>query len=275
MVPIHTAMLGREFARAAKKAVVCTIAGHHGFSLEIFGHTLRVQYHSRRATIDRDYEFLQRLASGSSCIFDVGANIGLTSILMAGSSHAQVYAFEASESACVMAHENISLNREASQISLFNVVVGRRCGEMQRFFWNHHSAGSSMMRGRDGHTLELLKSTISLDAFVLATGVVPDFIKIDVEGAETDVLSGAQSLLGQHRPLVFVELHSGDMTLPERVEAILPLLSQQGYRMTYLRTLEAIIESTQLRDRGRCHVLLTPEEAALPDWIPAFDRSHL
>ena len=37
---------------------------------------------------------------------------------------------------------------------------------------------------------------------------MPDFIKLDVEGAEANVLAGAQRILAERRPHVFIETHS-------------------------------------------------------------------
>lgn len=49
--------------------------------------------------------------------------------------------------------------------------------------------------------------TTTLDALVARTGLVPDVVTMDVEGAEWFVLKGATRTLAVHRPTVFVSVH--------------------------------------------------------------------
>ena len=46
-----------------------------------------------------------------------------------------------------------------------------------------------------------------LDEFFTGQATWPDPIKIDVEGAELDVLQGARQNIAQHHPVMFVEVH--------------------------------------------------------------------
>jgi len=49
---------------------------------------------------------------------------------------------------------------------------------------------------------------IQLDTFLQgADEPAPDVIKIDVEGAELQVLEGGRRLLAEHRPLLLMEIH--------------------------------------------------------------------
>lgn len=57
----------------------------------------------------------------------------------------------------------------------------------------------------------------------LVTGPV-DFLKIDVEGYEGHVLSGARRLLAEHKPKLFLEIHPGVLAPPYTVDAILAIL---------------------------------------------------
>jgi Methyltransferase FkbM domain len=73
--------------------------------------------------------------------------------------------------------------------------------------------------------------TVTLDS-VVARGAapLPQFIKIDVDGAELDVLSGAQQLLGAHGPVVFVEVHGMD-----RERDCLAFLTSHGYEVRIVK----------------------------------------
>ena len=50
----------------------------------------------------------------------------------------------------------------------------------------------------------------TLDAFVADVGVKPDFVKIDVEGFEYSVLTGASSLLRDKRPMLMIEIRDSN-----------------------------------------------------------------
>jgi hypothetical protein len=56
-----------------------------------------------------------------------------------------------------------------------------------------------------------LVPTITVDTFVTLSGVLPDLIKMDVEGAEFDVLSGAEDTLRTAKPILFLSVHSGEL----------------------------------------------------------------
>ena len=49
--------------------------------------------------------------------------------------------------------------------------------------------------------------SITIDNFVKETNIIPSLIKIDVEGAELNVLNGARDILSQYKPKIILELH--------------------------------------------------------------------
>ena len=51
---------------------------------------------------------------------------------------------------------------------------------------------------------------IKLDDFVSARGLKPTHVKIDVEGAEPDVLQGGRETLRRHRPVLFLSTHGAE-----------------------------------------------------------------
>lgn len=84
----------------------------------------------------------------------------------------------------------------------------------------------------------LLNQCITIDAWVELTNSTPTAISIDVEGAELDVLTGAQRVLDTIHPLVWVSLHPDLMerdygTTPEDVREFLGGL---GYELRHLGT---------------------------------------
>jgi hypothetical protein len=69
-----------------------------------------------------------------------------------------------------------------------------------------------------------LVSTIALDEIVRASGLLPDVLKIDVEGAELHVLEGASKTLASARPIVLLGVHSTELR-----SACTAFLSARGY----------------------------------------------
>jgi FkbM family methyltransferase len=148
---------------------------------------------------------------GQTCV-DVGANVGYITLLLARlvDSTGQVIAFEAHPANSAILHQNLSSYKLAAHIKVENMAVSDGSCETVRLFpgRNHASAEWNIV----GHDVEgqetkaeLEVRAISLDQY-FSTGPV-DFVKIDVEGAEAQVLAGMKRILRDLRPVVFVEFH--------------------------------------------------------------------
>lgn len=246
--------------------------------ITLCGDRYQVVYEARKHKADRDYPFLQALARGRRCLLDVGANLGLTALVMAKAAgpEASLYAFDASETACQFIQRNAQLNNLAEQIQVVNAVLGDRSGLTLPFYWDHAAGGASTIAGYLGHRIALNKVSLCLDDFVRQQTIQPDMIKVDVEGAEQQALRGAEQTLREHRPLVFVELHTWDtMPMVQNAAGVLSLAHQFGYRMVYLKTKQVLEDVAMLAQRGRCHVLLIPDAQPDPAWLSGFDTTGM
>jgi len=155
---------------------------------------------------------LQKHLRPGMVFFDIGANIGFFSLLAARlvGPQGRVVAFEADPEVAARLREHISRNG-------FLWITPE-----QRAMWSESMAVSfartdpvtSPDRGL-GHVVSVTSaSTIQVDATSLddftRTGLVPDFLKCDVEGAEVEVFRGAQRLLAEKRPGILCEMHSDE-----------------------------------------------------------------
>lgn len=155
----------------------------------------------------RDYEqltrriFLDLLRPGMTVV-DVGAHIGYYSVLAAkkvGKS-GRVHAFEPCPESAGFTRRNIRLN-ELDNVKVHQLAVGdRRCSRM------FNITGSSDSHGFYKHpntpTLATLEvSQVPLDDVVDRT---PGVVKIDVEGAETEVLQGMNRMLASSSELTVI-----------------------------------------------------------------------
>lgn len=228
---------------------------------------------------DRDYAVLRQLARGKQCILDVGANVGLTSLVMGSGAMAEggvIYAFEASEAACHLIRDNAALNGLAARVTVVNALIAERSGLAIDFYGDAASGSASIIPGYLSHHQPLRKATLALDDFVADAGCAPDLIKIDVEGAELRVLSGLAATMRAARPLIFVELHSwGDLTVSHTAGTLLERLAPLDYRLIYLRTRETITDPAVLAGRGRCHVLACPDESPFLNELAQLDTEGL
>jgi len=160
-------------------------------------------------------------------VFDLGANAGyLTMVFAACGSH--VYAFEPMKRNIERWSRHISVNcvRNASLLP-FAVCDSDRTV----FFAEGHSVFSNRYaqtpKNGDGKRVE----GRSIDSLV-ADGTVPppQVIKIDVEGAEFDVICGARATISKYRPLIFLATH--DCHKPGIRDACLAQLEEIGYSCT-------------------------------------------
>ena len=228
---------------------------------------------------DKDYAVLRQLARGKRCILDVGANVGLTSLVMGSGEMAgdgRIYSFEASEAACHLIRDNAALNGLASRVTVVNALIAERSGLTIDFFGDAASGSASIIPGYLAHNQPLRKVALALDDFVRDAECAPDLIKIDVEGAELRVIDGLAETLRVARPLAFIELHSwSDLTVSQTADALLARLASLDYCLIYLRTKEVITDSAVLAGRGRCHVLACPKESPFLAELAKLDTAGL
>lgn len=238
---------------------------------------LRVE--ARPKGSDRDYAVLRQLSRGKACILDVGANVGLTSLVMGKgemTADGRIYAFEASETACRLIRDNAALNGLAARITVVNALIAERSGLSIDFYGDAASGSASIIPGYLTHYHPLRKATLALDDFVRDSGATPDLIKIDVEGAESRVIAGLVETLRDARPLLFIELHSwADLTVSDTAGALLEQLAPLDYCLIYLRTKEIITDTAVLAGRGRCHVLACPVESPFLGELAQLDTTGL
>lgn len=152
---------------------------------------MTVDYNLSKIKADRDYKVILQLAKNKNCFFDVGANHGIISLLTASvEPEIKIHAFEASEDAVNIINNNILLNNCGRNMRVINSLIADRSGCAIPFYWQNSSRGASITKGRLGHTIEIFKSTMALDDYCMYFNVQPDFIKMDIEGAENIAIKG-------------------------------------------------------------------------------------
>jgi len=152
-------------------------------------------------------EVLQSALKPGTVFFDVGAHIGYFSLMAAQAvrPNGQVVAFEPEPKNVQQFRENLKLNPDlAASIRLEEVAVSDTTA-VERFERGSNSYVGHLALTGVSDTIEV--STTTVDAFVAASRLRPDFIKIDVEGAESRVFDGMSETLTQCRPVLLIEIH--------------------------------------------------------------------
>jgi FkbM family methyltransferase len=139
-------------------------------------------------------------------VLDVGANIGCTALALS-SMAATVHAFEPSPTTFEFLCANTSV---ASNIAPHNYGLGAKNGAFDLTFApNNRSGGfvSDKLTASDGHTVERIVVR-KLDRMVRSLKLrAVDFIKIDVEGFEGNVIKGGAKTIRRFKPVVALELN--------------------------------------------------------------------
>ncbi len=194
-----------------------------------FGH-----YHER-------YEaaLVAKVLDPGEVFWDVGANVGYFSLVAAArvGETGQVLAFEPGAAALARLEENVSLN-PSRKIVIYNLAVADRDGEATLYRAEDIADSSaSLFAAAAGAAAGEVCRTAALDSLLKGENLrPPDFIKLDVEGAELHALQGAAGLLADFRPLLLVEMEDKNLAAAGASKgAIQAFLQDFGYRPAHLR----------------------------------------
>jgi FkbM family methyltransferase len=174
-------------------------------------------YWFRDSYEDDERQALEACLTPGSVLFDVGAHVGFWEVALA-SKCSHIFAFEPS------AGNFARLSRNVSQNHIENVTLVRAAASAQPGTLHFVEDGSMSHIAECG----VATDAIALDDYV-SEHVPPDIVKIDIEGYAAAALRGMRHTLSEHRPTLFIELHTA-----EEVAACRDLLDEFGYRASPL-----------------------------------------
>lgn len=159
----------------------------------------------RRRARQREAAMASLLASyvrPDGVIYDIGANIGLYTVVFAGNRTRKVISFEPSDTAYPYLQRNIAANA-LTNVDAHQIVLSDRAGTC-RFTLDTITTATSHCSEVDEPGVEL--PCADLDSYIAKHRLLPpDLIKMDVEGHDQAVLRGMVTCLSRDRPAVFVE----------------------------------------------------------------------
>jgi len=187
-------------------------------------------------------------------VLDIGANLGAFSVPLAQNLESRqglVYSFEPQRVVFYQLCANIFLNR-LDNCMAYNMGVGDRADTLELPDNNYDSSNlgayslvpeyQDLMNLKKAAPTSLKHSVpiVTLDSFKFPRKV--DFLKIDVEGMELQVLQGAQQLLrDSNYPPIMLEAW-GFSWFKEQREALIAFLQDMGYVLFFINSSDAIAQ---------------------------------
>jgi len=215
----------------------------------------------------RRNRFLLSLNLAQQTVYDIGSYIGVTTLFFskAVGPTGQVVAFEPNPETFPLLCKNVEMNG-LKNAKLCNVRLDRKREKVAVAFCDRDDVWGTVVGPAGAGTFpsDALKTeaipmeVYPLDEYVDAASLPPpDFIKMDAEGYEFDVLLGMQNILRQHSPGLLVEIHGEtEMRLPN-LRKIVEFLLTLNYDIREMHSRRRIADGSQIR-RAR-HVFCRPE----------------
>ncbi|MEO9308180.1 MAG: FkbM family methyltransferase [Nitrososphaera sp.] len=146
---------------------------------------------------------------GKTC-YDIGANMGYTSIILSRNFE-NVYAFEPS-TIYKKLKKNVSRNKK---IHALNIAISNHDGklvtEKREIPWESGQLVADGGTIKDAWGKLIGKVIVDCRKIDSMDILKPDFMKIDVEGFELDVIKGALQTIRKYKPSIFIEVHSSNI----------------------------------------------------------------
>lgn len=191
-----------------------------------------------RRPLSKEETFVQQLELRNLVAYDIGAYQGEYTLFLARAvgPNGQVVAFEPNPRSYQRIVENVALNG-LENVRTLNSAVGAHSGEATLTFRQSEYAMGSLDKDL---AAEMTARSDAQDARVRIEpldGLIeqerlpgPDFLKIDVEGFEFDVLTGMSETLARHRPALLIEMHGAGMERKaENARQVVDFVLSRGY----------------------------------------------
>jgi FkbM family methyltransferase len=197
--------------------------------------------------------FLLSLDLRGKTVYDIGGYVGIVTMFFARSvgNTGKVITFEPNPENCVKLRENLALN-DIDNVELINFGLGDKRETRTLVVCSYESATGSMEQKIASRMLKK-KGTkcfqievYPLDSYIELNRLPkPDFVKIDVEGMEYNVLLGMKNAISRYKPSLFIEIHGVDeKSKIDNVHKFVEFLDSHGYSIYHVESKQAISTTT-------------------------------
>ncbi|MBU2101092.1 FkbM family methyltransferase [Candidatus Micrarchaeota archaeon] len=200
------------------------------------------KYVTRSKTKDRDifveivlgneYFTDQIKLNKTSVVFDIGAQIGIFSVFIAGKAR-KIFSFEPVPENFELLEENIKLNGLEEKVKTFNLAVSSKKGK-EKIFLNSNNSGGHSIFGK-GSFIEV--NSVDLKEIFEENRIEEcDLLKIDVEGAEYNILYALPEKFFQRIKQIVMECHEIDLK-QKNFHSMIVFLESKGFKVKYRKSL--------------------------------------
>lgn len=227
------------------------------------GQKLSADTFSKHAYLEKEIALLPQLFKHTETFIDVGANLGAY-LFWAELFHVQrIVAFEPvpylfkklKRIFPAMSIEPYALSNAEQKLNIYVPIQNQR---------EKHTRATLHMPKSSSFTSFQIQAT-TLDSYCQQNNLQPDFIKIDVEGHELQVLEGATSTINKYKPLCLIEIEKQQNPNYEIVLNILHAMEYCAFYVDSMFTLRYFSNIDQLQK---------PEHAGTPYYTHNFLFIH-
>ena len=242
---------------------IAVFESKYGFRLKVNLTNPEHQYLYFYGTHDERHvvtKLLKIIQPGDVC-WDIGANIGFYTCLLASrvEDAGTVVAFEPALRTCGYLHENVSLNR-FTNVTVVNKGLGDRVEQRHLYYAEAGLAeGTASLKYPNGRAASERVTLDTIDNLIQELPV-PDFIKIDVEGYQLEVLRGGEHCLKTHAPLLMAELKDVGETNQTMFGEIENYVADLGYQLYEIKKY-SIRRCKKLSDSPKRNFFLVKEHS--------------
>jgi FkbM family methyltransferase len=224
-----------------------------------------------------EYNWLfSNLAENARCFLDVGANIGLYTVMAAKINPAiEIHAFEPGKGAVYFLRKNISLN-QISNVTVHEFAMSDQDAQLEfheashpKFPWLLHNLnGSSSLQDTHGRlkTENYKVAVCRLSTFLKQNNVMEfDLIKLDTEHNEHLILADSSEIFKEKRPLIMIEIYPE--IAGECQETMKTWSEYYYYQVRYPKLIEISLNDLGLNQEFANYLLVPKEKIS---WINRF-----
>jgi FkbM family methyltransferase len=167
-------------------------------------------------------------------VLDVGTSIGQYTLLASGivGPDGRVHSFEPDPVTYQWLSGNVKRNN-LQNVTTNQLALGGEPGALQLYIGSPENIGTTSLRPQYNHSGRSVSvDVVPLDSYLERAGVQRvDFIKIDVEGAESLVFKGAPKLLAKHPTIIIEFEESNQKRFGSSCAELAQVLLNNGYKL--------------------------------------------
>lgn len=198
-------------------------------------------HHVFAQTVPEPYDIfiVEQLLENCNCFVDVGTNTGLYCFVAARFPQIKkIYAFEPQGDCVRQFKKTVSINNWDSKFIIKNCALGNKKTQLELELAGTGSSFNSNLISKNSRN-KIIVPVSTLDTELNNKSC--DFLKIDVEGFEMQVLLGAQKTIERCKPMIFVEINTKSKSETKHAYEKIDWLKSKGYILWEIRQLSAQI----------------------------------